>query len=231
MKDFIRILLVLGCLFCSVVVFLGFIYRDRRPRIYFAAERGDTNSIALYLATKSNIDANINCYPFGGTVDQEPLLDIAVRNGRFACVEFLLKKGANPNQFDVRGDTPLMFVIGRTRIEVPPETRLQMLDLLISAGADPNLISTSGYSTPLIHAADLGQSEIVRRLLRAGAVIQATNREGLTALHFAANAETAKLLLSAGADRESRIGGETPAETAARLGHFGALNVITNYHD
>jgi ankyrin repeat protein len=99
---------------------------------------------------------------------------------------------------------------------------------LLKAGADPNLKSSSGFWTPLIYAADLGQSETVRALLAAGADIQATNRVGLTAIHYAGNAEIATLLITAGADPAARLGGETPAESATRLGHFSALAVITN---
>ena len=62
----------------------------------------------------------------------------------------------------------------------------------------------------------------------ACASIRATNSQGLTALHYANNAEIARLLIAAGADRTNPTGGETPAETAIRLYHFGALTVITN---
>jgi ankyrin repeat protein len=80
----------------------------------------------------------------------------------------------------------------------------------------------------LICAAYGGDSNSVRVLLAAGADIQATNSDGLTAIHYARNADVAALLITAGADPAARLGGETPAETATRLGHFSALAVITN---
>jgi len=69
---------------------------------------------------------------------------------------------------------------------------------------------------------------MVSILLAHGASVNATNHEGLTALNFAANAEVARLLLAAGADRTAHAGGETPAESAIRFGHVSALTVLTN---
>ncbi len=69
---------------------------------------------------------------------------------------------------------------------------------------------------------------MVSALLAAGAEVNATNNEGLTAIHFAATSEIAQLLLSAGATSAARTSHESPVETATRLGHFDALKVLTN---
>jgi ankyrin repeat protein len=191
---------------------------------------GDTNLIAHYLASGTNVNDLILCYPFGGN-QCAPLLDIALQNGRVNAIDFLLKKGANPNQRDAQGETPLLFMIGSFRDDVTIETRKRLLGILLENGADPNLRSSSGFWTPLIEASDFGQVETVNILLASGADASETNKDGSTALHFAKNAEITKLLIAAGADPNARTAGaagETPIESANRLGHFQALEVLTN---
>lgn len=230
MRALFRILLVLGCLFAAVVILLAIVYRDRRPRIYFAAEDGDTNSIFLYLASGSNVNVNINCYPFSDRFLCAPLLDVALQNGQIETVALLLKRGANPNQPDSRGDTPLMWAIGRIKNEVPHERRTQVLKMLLNAGAAPNMAAQSQYAyTPLIEAASLGQTDMVRVLLERGAVVNATNKVGQTGLHLAGNAEVAKLLLAAGANLSARdANGDTPIEYAMRNRYRNTLDILTN---
>lgn len=222
MKALFRILVILGCFFAMVITIFVVTHRDRRPRIYFAAETGDTNAIGHFLAQGTNVNAPVVCYLYGGRT--APLLHIAAGHEKLEAVEFLLRHGADPNLLDSSGYTPLHCVIGRGENPVA----VGIVQTLLKAGADPNLRSSSGFWTPLIHAADLGESEMVRVLLAARADIQATNSDGLTAIHYAENGEIATLLINAGADPTARLGGETPAESATRLGNFSALAVFTN---
>lgn len=212
----------------TVFAFLVFIHRDRRPPIFHAVENGDTNGIARYLALGSNVNTPVLSYPFGGNRNV-PLLDIAVESGQLETVEFLLQNKADPNQTDYSGATPLQWVVGRIKNDVPVERRVRILKALIESGATPNQKNSNHYGyTPLINAAEFGELEMVKILLAAGADVNATNNEGITALHFARNAEIARFLIDAGADRNAHAGGETPTETAIRLGHFSALTVLTN---
>ncbi|MGZ4971386.1 MAG: ankyrin repeat domain-containing protein [Limisphaerales bacterium] len=213
--------LFLACLFVAAIVLFAVIHRDRRPRIYFAAESGDTNALAQYLALGSNVNTPVVCYIYGART--APLLQIASGSGQPGAVDFLLKHGANPNLRDSMGDTPLLSVVGWK-----DEAHLDALRILLKAGTDPEFKSSSGFWTPLICAADLGNAESVKCLLSAGADVHATNSVGLTALHYAENAEVAKLLIAAGARRTNRAWTETPAEAARRLGHLSALSVLTN---
>jgi ankyrin repeat protein len=234
MKVFIRIFVILGCLFLGFIIFVGTVYRDRRPRIYFAAESGDTNAIAQYLALGSNVNANINCYPFSERVERAPLLDVAVQNGQIETINFLLSNGANPNQVDFRGDPPIMWAIGRVANHVSPvspEKHLQIFKMLLAAGASPNAPAASEYRyTPLIEAASLGQTQIVRELLAVGANVNGTNKIGQTALHLSGrHADVTKLLLLAGADPKAKdASGATPIDYMIRDGYTNALAVLTN---
>jgi ankyrin repeat protein len=163
--------------------------------------------------------------PFGKI--SAPLLDIAIQHGQVDTVHFLLKKGADPNQPDWEGNTPLMWTIGQS--SASRATKVEILKVLLQAKADPNKPSLGYRYTPLLHAARYGESEIVAVLLTAGADVKATNSLGLSALHLAQNAEIARTLIAAGADGTVRTTeGEAPADTAARLGHFDVLPLLTN---
>ncbi len=223
MKILLGIGLIVACVVTVLAMLAANAFRDRRPPIYFAAEKGNTNQLAQYLISGAKVNEPIICYPAGHRYAS--LLHIALGAGQLGTVDFLLKRGANPNQTDWEGNTPLMRAIRRGQDEVGGE----MLKALLKAGADPNFKDSSEYGwTPLIWAADLKEPEMVKTLLASGARVNATNSEGLTALHFAGDAEVARLLIAAGADPKARAGGETPAESALRLGHVAALVVLTN---
>ena len=225
-----RILLTLGCLSLAAAILFAILFRERRPSIYFASERGDTNAIAQYLASGSNVNTVIRGYRSGNKPWKAPLLDIAIQNGQSETVDFLLKSGASPNEPDSMGDTPLLWVIGGSKNTVSRERRLQILKMLLALGADPNLKSSSEYRyAPLLEAASLGQSEMTSILLAAGADVTATNTIGQTALHLADNAEVAKILLAAGGDRRARQkDGMTPADMAAWAKRLNVFAVLTN---
>jgi ankyrin repeat protein len=231
MKDLFRIAVLLGSLILVVFILFLISLRDRRPRIYFAAEAGDTNLIAHYLALGTNVNTPVFCSSPTEKHESAPIVEIAAVNGRLNTIKFLLANGANPNQLDSDGNTPLLCALGSTRNDVAPETRAQILKMLLDNGADPNLASSNGFNTPLIEASLLGQTDAAKILLANGARVGQANNEGSTPLHFAGNAEIARLLISAGADAHTRTAGqegETPVESARRLGHIGTLEVLTN---
>jgi hypothetical protein len=91
--------------------------------------------------------------------------------------------------------------------------RVQIVELLLAAGADPNAAGNRRRSQPLHYAADGNpqsaagfpkrQVEAIRLLLKAGAEIDAPDANGATALHRAVRTRCAaavKTLLDAGAD-------------------------------
>src|SRR5437016_1315108 len=130
MLTFFRILLVLALALVGLVLVAAYIFRDKRPAVYSAAEHGDTNAIAQYLASGSNVNGSFICYKNGHRYAS--LLHIAVLGDHPDAVDFLVKKGADPNQPDSSGDPPLHLAIGGSGDEA-------LVRILIKAGADPNL--------------------------------------------------------------------------------------------
>jgi len=103
------------------------------------------------------------------------------------------------------GDTPLHLAAAGYRVDI--------VELLLAAGADPNAATNHRHSGPLHYAADTcltspawsarQQLETIRSLLDAGAKINAPDKNGATPLHRAVRtrgAEAVRFLLKAGSD-------------------------------
>lgn len=85
--------------------------------------------------------------------------------------------------------------------------------------------------SPVADAAERGDSTRVRELLRAGADVNETQGDGMSALHWAAeygDPEMAGMLIYAGAYVEAgtRIGGYTPLHIASRKGNAGIIKIL-----
>jgi len=93
-------------------------------------------------------------------------------------------------------------------------------------------LSAAGVADPpLADAARRGDVDVVRSLLRAGSDVNASQGDGMTALHWAAQTgrtEIAEILIYAGANLEAvtRLGDYTPMHLAGRNSHAGVLQVL-----
>jgi len=117
----------------------------------------------------------------------------AIQAGRTWDLESLLQED--------RGLAHAADASGRSALQLAV-MHLDMLQLLLAAGADPNTRDESG-TTPLLLAARLVQAAAVERLLAAGANPNAQDAEGRTPLHHAVQRgrdDVARLLLAGGAD-------------------------------
>ncbi len=117
-----------------------------------------------------------------------------------------------PNVRRADGNTPLIDAVVRGRLD--------LVDALLVAGADPNGRSGSNGSTALMAASGIGGSiPIMERLLAAKADVNLQDQGGETALMRAAgvgNLEIARRLVAAGADRALRdAGGRTAYDRVA----------------
>ena len=141
-----------------------------------------------------------------------PLL-MAVINTRFDLAGSLIKLGADPNKWDLWGRTPLYAAVdlntiprgGRPdRPSLDETTSLQIVEMLLDAGANPNAqlklappfrnigndrgldgMLTTG-ATPLLRAAKALDAAAIRVLLAKGADLKLANTRGMTPLMAAA---------------------------------------------
>ena len=106
--------------------------------------------------------------------------------------------------------------------------RSRFLALILSA-ALASSISTSGQvPTSIAQAAQAKDAAAVKKLLKDGADVNASQGDGMTALHWAAlngDAELASMLLYAGANvgAKTRLGGYTPLHLAAQIGNAAVI--------
>jgi len=135
-----------------------------------------------------------------------PLL-MAVTNTRWDLAKFLIDKGAETNTWDFWGRTPLYAAVdlntiprgGRPdRPALDPTTSLQIIEQLLTAGANPNArlklappfrnigndrgldgMLTTG-TTPLLRAAKALDAAAIRILLERGADLTLANARGVT---------------------------------------------------
>ena len=141
-----------------------------------------------------------------------PLL-MAVMNGQWDTAQYLIKKGANPNQWDFWGRAPLYAAVDLNTIprggrsdwpSLDETTPLQVVEMLLAAGANPNAqlklsppfrnigndrgldgMLTTG-ATPLLRAAKALDAPAAAALLAKGADISLANSRGITPIMAAA---------------------------------------------
>ncbi|MDD2707367.1 MAG: ankyrin repeat domain-containing protein [Verrucomicrobiae bacterium] len=169
--------------------------------------------------------------PVAAETDRETLAKAATK-GDLQKIQSLLAKGANPDETDTGGYTPLMRAVAaghlavvRTLLEkkASPDVKNangdtalfltlhannpEMLSILLKSGANPGLRHSNGF-TPLLLAAAKGHVECARLLLEAGANPNEKSlglqSSGATSLMLASKRAMAKLLLDKGADFHER---------------------------
>jgi hypothetical protein len=117
----------------------------------------------------------------------------------------LLAAGADPNaSVPRRLPSGEAAVVQSTALRVAAwHGRLEVVQLLLDAGADPSLASSNGF-TPLMAAAMYGHLDVLRLLLARGAAVDAVDpSNGGTAFHYACannQAHCAEALARAGCD-------------------------------
>jgi ankyrin repeat protein len=100
----------------------------------------------------------------------------AARKGDSESMEKLLKQGANVNDADAQGMTPLMFAAANGHIKA--------VKFLLDKGANVNAQNQYGY-TALMLVAGSGNVELAQLLVKRGSNLHAKNDLGLTAAEIA----------------------------------------------
>jgi ankyrin repeat protein len=134
-------------------------YETCRP-LAVAIARGQTAAALLLL------EAGANPRPVVG--DEMPPLAVAVREGNVEVASRLLTLGASPSG---GYETSLLY-------EAASRGQVEIVQLLLSAGANANDSGSEYGETALHAAARVGNSEIVRMLLSQGASKATSSEEG-----------------------------------------------------
>jgi len=168
----------------------------------------DENPIAVYVTDTQNRTA----------------LDWATARVQLEDMSLLLRYGADPNNMDITGRTPVLHAVDSHNVPC--------LRLILEAGGHPNPTMPEGIfrSSPLTAAGFAGMPEMLKLLLDFEANPNACNPEGLTALHSVArteNVDCAHLLLEFGADLNAMsVNGRTPLITAVIYNNHPVLQLF-----
>jgi ankyrin repeat protein len=147
--------------------------RNDATALFFAVMAGDIQTAGALLDAGARLGDRMKIL---GRFAQSPLM-----YGVFldpAMIEYLIGKGANPNEVDDDKISVLSWAtIGNNA---------GMVKSLLARGAQVNHVDNFGM-TPLLYAAsiDFGDTSVLEKLIAAGADINAKNKEGLTALDLA----------------------------------------------
>lgn len=122
------------------------------------------------------------------------------------------------------GDAPPALLAIAERGDLPA------LSALLDQRAEPDVRDACQW-TPLMKAALYGHEEVARRLLAAGAHVEAVDKGGYSALMLAASnnhAALIELLHEHGADlnRQENTNGDSALIWAAKLGHTQSVSVL-----
>jgi ankyrin repeat protein len=173
--------------------------------LLYAARQGCLECTKVLVEGGADVD-------LGDPDNVSPLL-LATINGRFDVAAYLISKGANVNKWDWWGQSPLYAAVdmntlphgGRPdRPSLDETTSLQLIQILLEKGANPNLqlkllppfrslgadrgvdsMLTIG-TTPLLRAAKAMDAAAIDFLLKHGANINLPNTRGMTPIVAAA---------------------------------------------
>jgi ankyrin repeat protein len=212
--------------------------------LLFAAQQGDVDSARILLDAGADVNE--------GTPKDGSALLIAAATGHDDLTTFLVERGADPNAVDPKGLSVLHLAAWRPDMQ-------NSLQSLLARGADPNArlpkdipgrgpeaISLVG-ATPLLLAAEVGNTAAVRLLASSGADLGVKTDKNTTPLMVAAGVghfeddrevlatrtgrrETARLLVELGADVNA-VGenGWTALHGAAYTGSDDTISLLVEH--
>jgi ankyrin repeat protein len=205
-------------------------FDDGCTPLHKAAQHGHAGVVSVLIET-AGVDLNA-AMTGDDSAGVTPLL-LAAQNNRFDVVTLLIAAGADVNKAGADGCTPLHRAAQEGHAGVVSEiietvgvdlnaaltddesagvtplffaaqgNRLDVVTLLIAAGANVSSIALASGCTPLHAAAQMGHADVVDPLIAAGANVNAICADGATALSIAlrrGHAEVVQKLRAAGAN-------------------------------
>ncbi len=198
---------------------INYRFEDGQTPLHYAAIAGH-KTIAKYLL-ENNAATNVQ-----DSSGATPLHE-AVRYGRTGIAKMLLDAGASVDAKDNLGKTPVLLII-------PEKQRLELYSLLISYKSD--MTGKDMYGDTVLHTATMTDvsTEILSLLVKAGADINARNKDGVTPLALAIENKLSSHInfyAGHGADINSKDQkGNTPLKMALRADDSSdkTLEIILN---
>lgn len=138
--------------------------------LYIAIEKGCLEIAKVLLV--NNADTNFQESSHGWTA-----LQFAAMHNKLDEVKLLLEHNTDPNFIGWSGKAPLHSAVAEKHVEI--------VQILLQNGADPNIESHGDYLRPLHYAAEADHLEILNLLLENGADPNLKDSRGLTPLDIA----------------------------------------------
>ena len=241
-------------------------YRRERPvtggltALVFAARHGDIGTVRVLLDAGADVN---QVTEYGWTA-----LLTATQNRYYQLGKYLLERGSDPAIGNTGGWTPLYIATDNRNIEngdyptrQPDMDHMEYIELLLDYGADPNARMMSSTetrtifthqwlreegATPFWRASQSSDTELMQRLLDAGADPLIATHNGTTALMVASgigwvegvthewsreqNIQTVNTLLELGADVNARdLDGRTALMGAAHKGRSEIVQMLVEH--
>ncbi len=200
--------------------------------LIIGARKGDVSKVQLAL---DRFEANINMVDENG----ETALTIAAREGHYDVVKYLLEKGASTKMSDKKGRTAFTLAVQAGHIDIANDIRDESIRRGVKLGKQmpvkklakkPRKKPIKSVNMQLMDAAKSGDLNAATRLVEGGAVVDATDRDDMTALMYAAqegHAEIIGLLGKHGVHANKATGGGwTALMFAAEKGHLEAVKCL-----
>ena len=185
---------ILKMLLATQAVGLDEITQNGETALYVAVSQSQKKNTQLLL----DAGASVHVRPTG----KDGLLDVAVSHCESALFISILEKGADPNQRNRNGDTPLSNFLLHGR-SMSTSNLITAVKLLLDRGANPNIKNVKG-ETPLFLAVRSSLSSVIPLLLEKNNLdINTKNSKGESPLSYAMNQhdkESCIVLLQHGAD-------------------------------
>jgi len=147
------------------------------------------------------------------------VLEIATSLGNIEITKLLIEAGADVNETDCEGGSPLMVACHYNK-------NVEIVKMLLSAGADINAVTKDG-ETALMGASSEGHCQVIKTLLLARANPHLADKNNMTALEKAALAgkiEAVKILIQVEDLEHYRI--ERAATWARAVGHLKIVKLL-----